>query len=1827
MDSPHPSRRWNLRLLAASMALVIASVVAGALVRPRDGAARPARAAPLDQAADASDFGDAPDSFRTLGPNGAHHRIGNTQTTLVLGTSVDPEPDGQPGPGADGDDLAASDDEDGAVSLPPLIACQTTVLVFRVTNLLQNPAYLNAWIDFNGNQRWDDLGEHVIVDRSVWGGNAFVPITTPCDAVGNPAAHMRLRLASEAGLTYWNPTDYTPDGEVEDHTIEIMGGLADLAVTLADLPDPVRPGAPLRYTATVSNGGPAVAESVELVTTIPAHTAFVSAVPAQGTCAFDAPSREVRCDLHDIAKDGRVDTQIDVVVDADAGVVIQGPATLHSAASVAADRPDDPVTANNTDTEPTNLDLEGLLDFGDAPAPYPSVHHRITANPGGPNMSDLMLGTTVDAETSLTGNASATTDDLTGIDDEEIPMGPPSTALHELYVCKTDRIGFTVYLSDARGAPAMGYVNAWLDFNRDQDWDDAGERLVDNRLETGNGGRAINVDVAVPCDAAPGATFLRLRVSREPLAGPGASEPAPDGEVEDHVLELKVPEVDLAVQIGFQTATAPVVGLLYPDTVVIGEPFSYDLLASNNGQEDAHDVVLTHALPPRVSFVDATTQTQGVACQAAGGVLTCQKAEMASLTSFMVRVTLRPEIGVGCRITTTADITSREPDANPADNHDAEDAAVRLPENALDWGDAPDGYGTTAAAGGPRHWIDETLRLGALIDPEADGAPGDTAFGDDAAGADDEDGVEWPTDLEPGQPATVVVTTSGPGKLSVWIDFGRDGDFGGDAVFIDRDVAGGANALDFTVPPAADTGLTIARFRLVAADESAPAPTDAGCETIARGEVEDHAVWVGPDPGTTDLGITKTDAPDPAMVGERLDYTIAVTNYGYGTARSVTMTDVIPPEMTYDPARAAATTSRGACVYDGAARRLSCDLGDLALGEVATITVPVDVTYTFQPGETIHTVTNTAHTAQSLPAGRSDPEPQPHSATATTKIIQACNYDIMLAIDTSGSMEGVRIQRAVEAAKAAIDMWGVDPGNPQYQVGLVPFNSVVHHFVHLTRDAGTLKGVLDGLVGGAGGGTNITAGIAAAHDELKLPGDGHRREGARPVIIILTDGEHTEGAPEPEAAIAAAKADGIWIMTVALGVNPETAERMARWATGGHSIVIDDETDLLRAFRTIAEWTCGRPSRIPTDLEVAKTGPEAACPLDPDDVVYTVTVVNHTRAWAINPKMTDTLPKGVTYVGATAEPEGWDCAFAADASGATGGTVTCTADELDPEATATITITVGVDACAGPTLHNTATVTADNQDPNPANNTAAWDTAIGAVDLEVTKVGDPLEAVAGAGVITYTVTVASVGACPAHGVVLADVVPAGLNITAVADTLDVCTVEGQIVNCDLGTLTEEAEPSDGEPDTPPVREPVTVTIKAAVPCDLPAGVYTNTVTATPLSCEGSPVSAQADTEVVHRADLKIEKSHAPDPAQAGQPLTFFLDVTNLGPSSASQVVVTDPLPDDVSFVAVNPGGPTCTHSGESKGGTVTCDLGAMECGATARIEIEVAIEDECAAEIANEAEVANLADGEVDPDPDNNLASTTAEVEGGVCSDTGDAPDSFNHSGVPMTAYPTGAPANFPTVYESNNRVARGPLHRSAKQDAWLGESVTGERDADLDPDQDPSNNIEPASNQADLDGADDSVLPQAVQFPTCGPALFTYAITVAPTAPVRTRFVNVWIDFNRDGDWADVLTCTINGVTRTVPEWAVRDNPSNLGPGTHHRSTPQFSALQLPGPAAAKWMRISLSDATAPLPQDGRGPYAGYQFGETEDYLVTGSQSGQPFALRADRSPRPIPD
>ena len=216
--------------------------------------------------------------------------------------------------------------------------------------------------------------------------------------------------------------------------------------------------------------------------------------------------------------------------------------------------------------------------------------------------------------------------------------------------------------------------------------------------------------------------------------------------------------------------------------------------------------------------------------------------------------------------------------------------------------------------------------------------------------------------------------------------------------------------------------------------------------------------------------------------------------------------------------------------------------------------------------------------------------------------------------------------------------------------------------------------------------------------------------------------------------------------------------------------------------------------------------------------------------------------------------------------------------------------------------------------------------------------------------------------------------------------------------------------------------------------------------------------------------------------------------------------------------------------------------------------------------------------------------------------DLGDAPDSSNHYGVAMTAY-TGPPtvnASYPTVYDPGLGAPYGPLHRYPYADAWLGTSVATERDADLLPDADGWTNIDPSNNFSNRDNYDDGVNTGAINLVHCTPTTVTFVVNVQSLA-TRTRYVNIWFDWDRDGDWGDTPNCGAS--LGPAPEWAVQNYAFTLGPGVHTLITPAF--LVYDPLDRAHWMRITLSEQPRPSGAAGEGPAGGYQYGETEDYVV----------------------
>ena len=244
--------------------------------------------------------------------------------------------------------------------------------------------------------------------------------------------------------------------------------------------------------------------------------------------------------------------------------------------------------------------------------------------------------------------------------------------------------------------------------------------------------------------------------------------------------------------------------------------------------------------------------------------------------------------------------------------------------------------------------------------------------------------------------------------------------------------------------------------------------------------------------------------------------------------------------------------------------------------------------------------------------------------------------------------------------------------------------------------------------------------------------------------------------------------------------------------------------------------------------------------------------------------------------------------------------------------------------------------------------------------------------------------------------------------------------------------------------------------------------------------------------------------------------------------------------------------------------------------------------------------------------------------------DVGDAPDSQNSLLVPMRAYawPWWVWAKFPTVYNRLPASApRGPLHQNLGLPYVLGDKLSAEGEADVGADDDSINNLLLGPRTANHDRADDafgSAVPTMNSFKHCQPQTLNYRVTVPSSPPpsgTTTAYVNVWIDWNRNGAWGGAKKCIgSDGLVRVANEWAVQNQPLSLtGPAVYNLTTPAFTpyAAQWPRPS---WLRISISNTPA-THADGRGPNGGWTWGETEDYLlkagpIHGEISGTVHAL-----------
>jgi uncharacterized repeat protein (TIGR01451 family) len=155
---------------------------------------------------------------------------------------------------------------------------------------------------------------------------------------------------------------------------------------------------------------------------------------------------------------------------------------------------------------------------------------------------------------------------------------------------------------------------------------------------------------------------------------------------------------------------------------------------------------------------------------------------------------------------------------------------------------------------------------------------------------------------------------------------------------------------------------------------------------------------------------------------------------------------------------------------------------------------------------------------------------------------------------------------------------------------------------------------------------------------------------------------------------------------------------------------------------------------------------------------------------------------------------------------------------------------------------------------------------------------------------------------------------------------------------------------------------------------------TSTATPTPTATQTpTPTATNTPTPTtIPEADLEIIKSDHPSPVAPGDELTYSLSVRNLGPSTAVNVSVLDPIPDGLEFLSVYaPSGWACRYTVATR--TVACTTGQMTAGSQVEIVIATHVPETYpyGGVIVNTAVVTS---DTPDPDLSNNQSTTHTPV-------------------------------------------------------------------------------------------------------------------------------------------------------------------------------------------------------------------------------------------------------
>jgi uncharacterized repeat protein (TIGR01451 family) len=928
----------------------------------------------------------------------------------------------------------------------------------------------------------------------------------------------------------------------------------------------------------------------------------------------------------------------------------------------------------------------------------------------------------------------------------------------------------------------------------------------------------------------------------------------------------------------------------------IGQPLTYTLVVTNTDPYTATLVTLTDSLPDEVDFVSVTPTE---ACSETDRVVTCGFGDLTDGETASATIVVTPNTnGI---VTNTADVTATTYDPNLDDNTDsititagpiADLSLTKIGESDTVYAGEPLTYTLTVVNNGP------SASLGVIL-----------------------------TDILP-ENVTLISANSTQGPCD-------DPVAGQVTCNLNTIGSGGSETVTIVVIPGDVDNLN--NQALVSADTYDPIPAN-------NSDTADTTVL-----DSADIALTKSGEPTLVYTGDPLTYTITVTNNGPSTASGVVLTDTLPGNITF----VSVNTTQGFCA-DPYLGDVVCNLEDILSDQTVTVTIVVTVTvngeYTnyAQVSTTTHDP-NTENNADTLVTSVEDFTDLALTKTGEPDIVyvgELLTYTLTVVNNGSYDASGVILTDTLPGNVTVVFIGtnqgsciGPQLGNVVCNLGVISMGGVATVTIVVSSEDGedlsnhamvtaatgdpfpennfdtlntvvldsadlTLNKIVESETVYAGEPltytlTVVNNGPSAASGVILtdiLPGN-----------VTLISANSTQGiCDDPVAGQVVCNLDTIGSggsETVTIVVIPGDVDNL-----NNQALVSADTHDPVPANNSDTADTTVLES---ADIALTKSG-EPTLVYAGESLTYTLTVVNSGPSTASGVVLTDTLPGNITFVsvnttqGLCADPYLGD--------------VVCNLEDILSDQTVTVTIVVTV--MVNDEYTNYAQVSTTTRDPNTENNFDTHFTSLeDLADLSLTKTGEPDYVYAGES-LEYTLAVTNNGPYDASGVILTDTLPLNVAFGSYSATQGVCEnlVSGDVV-CELGTI-----PSDSTVD-------VTLWVTATLGGTLDNTAVVNSGTFDPYPDNNT---ATESTIVIPTADLAVIKDENQDPAYYLHPFSYTVTVINNGPDTATNVEISDDLPESLLFGSATLPGGSCIGTS-----SITCTLAELVSGASVDLTIFV----------------------------------------------------------------------------------------------------------------------------------------------------------------------------------------------------------------------------------------------------------------------------------------------